>query len=521
MMFFNRNFKKWTVALCFSAPVVALLFIDWRSGTGTAPVRTLAADSAILAKLWNIPVRDSTTEVWGQSIDRISSLRDTILQISYRHQGAEDTTPTNVFIFNRPVSFSSDTFRTTIDGLYFRSGASFADSRFDQKNAHTKSVILKPYSSLLFYQCIAEERCDFLNNVFGSTFEVAYCRFRKPVSFLSKDTLTTTVKFDGNFFGDGLHFNNLEKFAGFSNEVREMHKRAGRIGFQQIRGTVLIRGCEFHGKLDLSECSTIDNGKLIFEDNTLPDTLDLSKFRGSELDLRGFRPDLAGNRNCYLNLLENRIGKLNMEYHNYRLYFPAGTTDDQVSSTYQWLMKSEKENGYDSSYEQLDIEYRHTLALRHPVDSNAGVFRFLQRHISKPLAFNTWSLAEGIRPAHLWDTIQRLWWGYGYRKTRVLYWSVLIVLLFSLFNIFRYERLLNVLNLENLNPENIPATTTSTKRKALRYWYCLIYSSFIFFKVSFEFKSMDFKSKYVVMLLVQYLIGLVCSAFIVNLILGK
>jgi len=521
MIFFTRNFKKWTIALCFSALVVSLLFIDWSSRTGTAPVRTLAADSAILAKLRNIPVRDSTTEVWGQSVDEISSLRDTILQISYRHQGARDATPSNVFIFNRPVSFSSDTFRTTISGLYFRSGVGFTYSRFDQKNAHTNSVILKPYSSLLFYQCIAEERCDFLNNTFGSTFEVAFCRFRKPVSFLSKDTLATTVKFEGDFFGGGLYFSNLEKFAALSKEVQEMHKRAGRIGFQQIRGTVLIRGCELHGKLDLSECGTMDNGKLIFEDNTLPDTLDLFKFKGVELDLRGFRPDSAGNRKCYLNLLENRIGKLNMEYHNYQLYFPAGTTDDQVSSTYQWLMKSEKENGYDSSYEQLDIEYRHTLALRHPIDSSAGIFRFLRRHISKPLAFNTWRLAESIRPAHLWDTIQRVWWGYGYRKTRVLYWSVVIVLFFSLYNIFRYERLLNVLNLENLNPANIPATTTSTKRKVLRYWYCLIYSSFIFFKVSFEFKSMDFKSKYVVTLLVQYLIGLICSAFIVNLILGK
>jgi len=520
-MFFNRNFKKWTIALCFSTLVVALLFVDWSPGTCNTPVRTLAADPAILAKLRNTPVRDSATEVWGQSIDKISSFRDTMLQISYRHQGAEGTTLSNVFIFNRPVSFLSDTFQTTIDGLYFRSGVSFSGSRFDQKNAHTNSVILKPYSSLLFYQCIAEERCDFLNNTFGSTFEIDYCRFRKPVNFLSEDTLTTTVTFVGNFFGGGLHFSNLEKFAALSKEGQEMQKRAGRIRFQQIRGTVSIRNCEIHGKLDLSGCGTMGNGKLSFEDNTLPDTLDLSKFKGSELDLRSFRPDSDKNKTCYLNLLENRIGKLNMEYHNFRLYFPAGTTDDQVSSTYQWLMKSVKENGYDSSYEQLDMEYRHTLALRYPVDSNAGVFRFLRQHISKPLAFNIWSLTEGIRPAHLLDTIQRLWWGYGYRKTRVLHWSVLIVLLFSLFNIFRYEQLLNVLKLENLNPENIPATTTGPKRKALRYWYCLIYSSFIFFKVSFEFKSMDFKSKYVVTLLVQYLIGLVCSAFIVNLILGK
>ncbi|AMR32702.1 hypothetical protein A0256_15365 [Mucilaginibacter sp. PAMC 26640] len=517
---FNINKKKWTIALCFSVLLVVALFIDWRSGMGIGPIRNLAADPAILAKVRNIPVRNTGTEVWGQYIDRISRFRDTMLQITYRHQGAEGTTPTNVSIFNQPISFSSDTIVTTMDGLYFRSGVSFAYSRFEQKNAHTSSVILKPYSSLLFYQCIAEERSNFINNSFGSAFEIAYCRFRKPVSFLSKDTLTTTVKFEGNFFGDGLYFNNLEKFAALSKEVQQVHIRDGRIGFQQIRGTVVIRGCELHGKLDLSGCGTIGSGKLIFEENTLPDTLDLSKFSGSELDLRGFRPDSAGNRICYLNLLENRIGKLNMEYHNYRLYFPAGTTDDQVSSTYQWLMKSEKENGYDSSYEQLDMEYRHTLALRHPLDSNAGVFRFLRQHISKALAFNIWSLAEGTRPSHFWDTIQRLWWGYGYRKTRVLFWSVLIILIFSFFNIFHYERLLKVLNVENLNPENIPATITSTKRKVLWYWYCLIYSSFLFFKVNFEFKSIDFKNKYVVALLVQYLIGLVCSAFIVNLILG-
>lgn len=521
MMAINRNFKRWTITLCFAALVLVMFFIEWRDEQKTAPARSLIADSAILSRLRNIPVRDSAREFGEQNIAQISNLRDTMAQVAYRHQGHEDTTISNVFIFNRPITFFSDTFQTTIDGLYFRAKANFIDSRFDQKNAHTNSIILKPYSSLLFYQCIAEDGCDFLYNSFGSTFEIISCKFRKSVNFLSKDTLTTSVNFEGSFFGDGLHFNNREKFAALSRDVQEGHERAGRIRSQQIQGTILIRHCEIHGKLDLSGSGVIGKGKLIFEDNTLPDTLDLARFKGDELDLRGFHPDPTKNQTCYLNLLENRIGKLNMEYHNYQLYFPAGTTDDQVTSTYQWLMKSVKENGYDSSYEQLDIEYRHAVALRNPVDSNLFIFKFLRQHISRPLAYNLWNLTEGIRPAHLWDSIQRLWWGYGYAKTRVLFWSVLIVLFFSLFNIFRYEHLLNVLNLENLNPQNIPPTTTAIRRKLLRYWYCLIYSSFIFFKVSFEFKSIDFKSKYVVTLLVQYLIGLICSAFIINLILGK
>lgn len=184
-------------------------------------------------------------------------------------------------------------------------------------------------------------------------------------------------------------------------------------------------------------------------------------------------------------------------------------------------MKSVKENDYDSSYQELDREYRHILAVRHPVDSNAKVFLFLRKYISKAAARNLWILTENLRPVHLWDSIQLLWWGYGYEKTKVLYWSVLIILLFSIYNIFRYEQLLNVFNLENLNPAHISDTTNGNTRKALRFWYCLIYTSFVFFKVSFEFKTMNFKSKYVLTLLIQYLVGLICSAFIVNLILGK
>lgn len=507
------------MAVCF----IILLLIDWRNPPGGAQITFPPDYSVAAAKLQRIPLSDSVNEISDMVIDNVIKFRDTSQTIKLKNRGEEDSTAKTLFVFNRPVSFTSDTFRRTMGSLYFRSDVSFSDSRFHNGlNARDASTItMKPYNFILLNHSIFEGRCDILFNTFGTPFELLFCIFKKPVDFLTRDTLSNKLYIGGNFFGAGLHFNNLDKYARLSREAQENLKRNQFIKSQQIKGTITIRDCEFHGKLDLSECVTSGDGKLEFDNNILPDTLDLSKFKGASLDLRGFHADSVNPRTCYLNLLGNRIGNLNMEYHNYHLYFPSGTTDDQMRSTYLWLMKSVKENGYDSSYQELDMEYRHALAIWHPVDSNAKAFLFLRKNISKTAARNLWSLAENLRPAHLWDRIQMLWWGYGYEKTKVLYWSVLIILLFSIYNIFRYEQLLNVFNIDNLNPAHLSETTNGSTRKALRIWYCTIYTTFVFFKVSFDLKTMNFKSKYVVTLLIQYVVGLICSAFIVNLILGK
>jgi len=519
----NKSFKNWTLVLCVSAVMISLLFVDWRNKTTGISVPGSVDDSAIRTALRNIPVRDSAAEIWGKVIGEISKFRDTSVTPTMKNRGEDDIRQATLFVFNRPVSFSSDTFRTTMSGLYFRSDAGFLYSRFDKglTARQAESMTMKSYNSILLYQSIFNGRCDFLNNNFKSPFELLYCTFRKPVNFLTRDTLSTKVSFEGNFFGAGLHFNNLDKFANLKRVAQERLQRNKTIGFQQIGSTVTIKDCEFHGKLDFSACEIMADGKLEFENNILPDTLDLSKFRAASLDLRGFRADTGAARICYLNLLDSRIANLNVEYHNYRLYFPPGTTDDQVSSTYQSLLKSVKDNGYNSSYEELDMEYRHVNATRHPLDSNSAAFTFVRKHISKTFAFNAWVIAEKMRPAHLWDTIQRTWWGYGYEKTKVLYWSLLIIFGFSIYNFYHYGQLLSVLNIENLNPSNIPENTSGNKRKALTYWYCLTYTSFLFFKISFEFKALNFGKRFVLILLVQYFVGLICSAFIVNLIFSR
>jgi hypothetical protein len=43
----------------------------------------------------------------------------------------------------------------------------------------------------------------------------------------------------------------------------------------------------------------------------------------------------------------------------------------------------------------------------------------------------------------------------------------------------------------------------------------------LFFKISFEFKALNFGKRFVLILLVQYFVGLICSAFIVNLIFSR
>lgn len=519
----NKIFNNWIFVLCVSAGMISLLFIDWRSKPAAISVPASVDDSAIRAALRNIPVRDSATEIWGKVIGEISKFRDTSVTLTMKNRGEDDFRRATLFVFNRPVSFSSDTFRTTISGLYFRSEAGFLYSRFDKglTALQAESMTMKAYNSILLYQSIFDGRCDFLNNNFKSPFELLFCTFKKPVNFLTRDTLSTKLSFEGDFFGAGLHFNNLDKFANLRREAQKRLERSKTIGFQRIGSTVTIKDCEFHGKLDFSACDISGDGKLEFDNNILPDTLDLSKLKVASLDLRGFRADTGAVRFCYLNLLDSRIGNLNMEYHNYRLYFPSGTTDDQVSSTYQSLLKSVKDNGYNSSYEKLDIEYRHLNATRHPLDSNCAALNFIRNHISKTFAFNAWVLAEEIRPAHLWDTIQKTWWGYGYKKTNVLYWSLTIIFVFSIYNFYHYGQLLSVLNIENLNPSNIPESISRNKRKALTYWYCLIYTSFLFFKIGFEFKALNFRKRLVLILLMQYFVGLICSAFIVNLIFSR
>jgi hypothetical protein len=158
-----------------------------------------------------------------------------------------------------------------------------------------------------------------------------------------------------------------------------------------------------------------------------------------------------------------------------------------VSSIYESLLNNFKSNGFSDSYEKLDIEYK------------------------------DW---QGQRSFFQW--INGWWWQYGYSKWRVVLWSLLFLLVFAVFNCFIYERLMSTYDLAKLKKKNISYTRNILLRWVHFFLLSLVYTGFIFFKLSLDFDKVDFrKGSTVAILFFEYSVGLLCTGYMINWLLSK
>ena len=426
---------------------------------------------------------DTTTQGSQQKIERYHDTTDiflgktTISQITLNNY-----LDRNRSLFHGPFTMSHCTLKST-DFNEFE----FERSQFD--------------SSALFHQ-----------NIDSDDFRLTNCLFKGPLTILVDDTSRKEFNFQTCTTGQGINF----------SYASGNPSRAFRPRIKSVFGNVVaFYECNLIGKADFSYCQFLGPKSIRFNGTALPDTLDLSHtVFNATLDLTEAIPN-PRHPYCYITLYGEDIKKIRFKYNYFRLYFPPSMTDDEISSTYELVKATMKENGFDDSYQKVDCEFQQTMIRRKDVNYSTNVFYKLCDFITLHNYSNYINAVfNRLRPGAILDTIDRHWWNYGYNKEKILKWTFYCLLLFSFLNNFIYKQLMKTYLVENLERKRFPYTQYTFLRLSRNYFLSFIYTCFIFFKVGIDFQKVSItKINVFLIILFQYLIGLACTGFLLNWIL--
>ncbi len=186
-----------------------------------------------------------------------------------------------------------------------------------------------------------------------------------------------------------------------------------------------------------------------------------------------------------MNLAGADISKINLDYSQVKLYFDASATENDINSVFLSLLKKYQKNGETENYRLVDIDYR---------NEEGGLENFLSKY----------------------------WWYYGYEQWLIFIWSAALIIIFSLINVRWIGKIYYTYSIDNITLYHKRLSKSGDKRfmRFKKYLLCLLYTSVIFFGVRMSFDSIRFsRMGLVLFLLLQFIIGLICGGFIINLIL--
>lgn len=262
-----------------------------------------------------------------------------------------------------------------------------------------------------------------------------------------------------------------------------------------FREKVEFRGMRFGPKISFKNSTFLES--FVMRDVNLPDTIDLQDANLSELkadmDLTSFNPT---TKKCHINLYGVDIHKLKLRMTNFILYFPKdrGLTFEDTAYVYQNLLDKLSDEGLIDSYRDLDRQYKQ-LKYYH-----AGNY------------FGNW--------------LDKIWWDYGYNKALIVRNAIILFLIFFLINLLIYDKLFETYPIQNFAEahEHFNKLFSTDKVKYLfhRAMNCFVYTCFIFWAINLNVNSVNLKNRGIfAYMILQFMVGLVCVAYIANMVLSK
>ncbi|MFP9098556.1 hypothetical protein ACLI09_05825 [Flavobacterium sp. RHBU_24] len=122
------------------------------------------------------------------------------------------------------------------------------------------------------------------------------------------------------------------------------------------------------------------------------------------------------------------------------------------------------------------------------------------------------------------NTVDEMWWNYGYNRFLIFKWTLVFVLLFTCFTFPFLVKLNAIYKIEKFGDMNDIdfKNGISAKNIIYRWWLAFAYTSAIFFGLSLKIENFDLKkilgSLYIMII---YTIGIVCLAYMANFILKQ
>jgi len=257
---------------------------------------------------------------------------------------------------------------------------------------------------------------------------------------------------------------------------------------------IYFNDSKFGDLLSFQSCKL--NGYIYLRGIYLPDTLnlqdiDLTNLKG-EFDLTNFK---TKSKPCFINLYGVDIGKLRIRFSGFKLYFPENLMFEEKAYVYQQVLNKLKSDGLFESHKLLDIEFKKL------------------KYENNNQYFINW--------------IDKNWWNYGYNKFLIAINSLFFFFLYFVINFILYDKLLSegyiIDKFQKMNKELL----SKYKKQKFKFFflkgaYCLIYTSFLFWGLKLDIEKLNIKNiPLFIYIMVQYICGIICLAYVANLILSK
>lgn len=402
----------------------------------------------------------------------------------------------------KPVTFLGDSLigDASFNSILFNSDVQFKDCLFKDSTLedHDESG-----RNAIFQFDSFKRSLQLSANIFRSDVTFADCRFNGRVG----------VDDENEFNGHNLNFTDCDFRDGIdlsiTSELIDPDNPTGSTGKGAAESITLLND-QIRGLTDLSQMKMITprNRQVKFFDSSI-DSLDLYDTNlATVLDLQQdnikplpheqwwvkrsffaffFAPyqDSVYFDKIALNLAGTDISKLNLDYSQVKLYFDPNAGENEINSVFLSLLKKYQKNGETENYRRVDIDYRNY---------------------------------EGGLP----NLLSKYWWYYGYEQWLIFVWSAIFIIVFSLINTRSIGKIYYTYSIDNITNYHKRLSKSSDQKfvHIKKYLLCLMYTSVIFFGVRVSFDSIRFgRMRVVLFLLFQFVIGLVCGGFIINLIL--
>lgn len=411
--------------------------------------------------------------------------------------------------FRRPLTINNRLLnhRLVLSGKVFEKGVSFYSSRF-KKEVYLNECSFQGRvdfskavfdSTLILWNAMFNDVGVFSNAVFHNAqfYEV---QFNNEVQFSETkfcgQTYFVSIRFLKEVYFDNVSFFKLTRFD--SSEFKQRLHFWNSIFTDTITlsNAKLMSGVDFQSSkfgLFLGMSHVESTGKIDFNDVSMPVYTDLSSLRTSKIIDFNYIHNTSLLSKYRINVYDVDFEKI-MLTSQFSLYFDERLNLDVKNSIYKQFLDNIHNKGYKDIYKSFDIEYKEFL--------NKNYNSFIER---------------------VFYFFDKTWWNFGYDRGRVFLWTLVFVFLFSIVVNFWLKLFLSEIytagKLSKRYKQN-RRINNSIIRFFCDYWVAVIYTIFVFFNLRLDFERLSFERFFAsTFILFVYVIGLICTAFIVNLII--
>ena len=341
---------------------------------------------------------------------------------------------------------------------------------------------LDAVSRVYYNEYIVNDIDMFDDTLYITSAEYSNCRFKSGVGIY--EHMLSSLKFDKCTFEGYFALNQIS--------INELNLSNSNIESE----------CEFSEtqickKLLLSNLKLSNKSKLVFNDVSLPEYIDLSNNLMIPYEIDLLTATHGGhNYKTKINLFQSDVSMIRMDYLRFQLCFDSldneynfygGNMNEAIINVYESLLSNFKIHNQLTSYKLLDIEYQEYL----------------------DISFFKWR-----------SKISKLWWNFGYNKEYIFLNMFCIVFLFTIINFF----ILGYLQDRVYHITNIPNTINSRnnwKKIVLKLWYSLMYTVTIYFMLSFKIEKLKYRNPMILYIFAIHVLGLISMAYVANFIIQK